>query len=79
MPIPDFLLSSFVLGSGRKELLAVSSLSDGDLLQVKSIGGFSKSADFAEKPGSPLTWRQNRELSGLNIGTLGIFYECLQR
>lgn len=30
-------------------------------------------------PGAPLTWRQDRALSGLNIMSLGIWYETLMR
>lgn len=42
------------------------------------MGGFG-GAEFAEKQGSPLTWRTNIDYSGLNISTMGIFYEALQR
>lgn len=47
-------------------------------LQVKSVGGLGGPA-FPELNGSPLTWRQDVDLSGLNIMTLGIYYEALQR
>ena len=44
------------------------------MLQVRAITG-----KFAEPSGSPLSWRQDMDLSGLNIMTLGIYYEALQR
>ena len=44
------------------------------MLQVRAVTG-----KFAESSGSPLTWRQDMDLSGLNIMTLGIYYEALQR
>lgn len=42
-----------------------------------SVRGVSRS--FPDAPGAPLHWRQNADLSGLNILTMGIFYEALQR
>ena len=44
------------------------------MLQVRAVTG-----KFAESSGSPLMWRQDMDLSGLNIMTLGIYYEALQR
>ncbi|KAL4420747.1 hypothetical protein ABPG75_010403 [Micractinium tetrahymenae] len=42
-----------------------------------TVRGVSRS--FPDAPGAPLHWRQNADLSGLNILTMGIFYEALQR
>ncbi len=42
-----------------------------------TVRGVSRS--FPDPAGAPLHWRQNADLSGLNILTMGIFYEALQR
>lgn len=42
-----------------------------------TVRGVSRS--FPDPVGAPLHWRQNADLSGLNILTMGIFYEALQR
>ena len=44
-------------------------------IQVRGVG----SGQFADRLGSPMTWRQNAEYSGLNVLTMGIFYEALER
>ena len=43
-------------------------------IQVRGVG----SGQFADRLGSPMTWRQNAEYSGLNVLTMGIFYEALE-
>lgn len=37
------------------------------------------SSQYPDPPGAPMHFRQNREYSGLNILTMGIFYEALVR
>lgn len=46
----------------------------GNLLAVRLVAGGTFLA-----PNAPLHWRQNREISGNNIMSLGIWYECLMR
>ena len=51
----------------------------GELLAVDvRVADLRAGASFVN-PGSPLTWRQDRSLSGLNIMTMGIWYECTLR
>ena len=38
-----------------------------------------QSGAFPQATGSTVTWRQDVDLSGLNVMKLGIFYEALQR
>jgi len=38
-----------------------------------------QSGTFPQATGSTMTWRQDVDLSGLNVMKLGIFYEALQR
>ena len=44
------------------------------MVQVRGQSGTAPQA-----PGSTMTWRQDVDLSGLNVMKLGIFYEALQR
>ena len=46
----------------------------GEILEIQ-VSGMAGSYD----PGSPITWRQRRELSGNNIMTMGIFNETVRR
>ena len=48
----------------------------GDLVNVKLHVGTG--SDFPD-PDQPLHWRQNRDLSGNNIMTMGIWYEAMMR
>ncbi|KAL0050422.1 hypothetical protein WJX82_010955 [Trebouxia sp. C0006] len=48
----------------------------GDLIYVEVRG---QSGTFPQATGSTMTWRQDVDLSGLNVMKLGIFYEALQR
>ncbi|KAA6429319.1 MAG: oxidoreductase [Trebouxia sp. A1-2] len=48
----------------------------GDLIYVEARG---QSGAFPQATGSTMTWRQDVDLSGLNVMKLGIFYEALQR
>ncbi|KAL4451339.1 hypothetical protein ABPG77_009411 [Micractinium sp. CCAP 211/92] len=56
-----------------------------DILRVGKLGALTYitvrgvSRSFPDPAGAPLHWRQNADLSGLNILTMGIFYEALQR
>ena len=43
-------------------------------IRVKGING-----NFPDPQGAPLTWRQDRKYSGLNILSMGIIYEALAR
>lgn len=47
----------------------------GDVLAVEIRAG----NDFAEPNGAPLHWRHDKDLSGLNIMSMGIWYEALMR
>ena len=47
----------------------------GDLLSIELRIGDGKFVDTE----SPMTWRQDRDLSGYNIMTMGIWYEALMR
>lgn len=47
----------------------------GDVLAVEIRAG----NDFVEKNGAPLHWRHDKDLSGLNIMSMGIWYEALMR
>lgn len=47
----------------------------GDLLEVRVVHTGGQSAD----PDAPMTWRQDKELSGQNILTMGIMHETIQR
>lgn len=55
-----------------KRLLAEDYLGDLLAIDVRSGGDFLN-------PGSPLHWRQDADLSGLNIMSLGIWYEAVMR
>ncbi|DBA94701.1 TPA: hypothetical protein ACH3X1_002262 [Trebouxia sp. C0004] len=48
----------------------------GDLIYVEVRG---QSGAFPQATGTTMTWRQDVDLSGLNVMKLGIFYEALQR
>ena len=61
------------LDSTVRQLLADGYL--GQLREVVAIGATDALAD----PATPLAWRQVRELSGLNMLTLGILHETLMR
>src|SRR3712207_4315619 len=51
----------------------------GELLAVDvRVADLRAGASFVNREG-PLTWRQDRSLSGLNIMTMGIWYECIMR
>src|SRR5690606_1182806 len=61
----------------RQDAVISQALSDGligDLVQVE-VSARSGQAD----PAAPITWRQSRELSGVNIMAMGIWYEALMR
>lgn len=47
----------------------------GDVLAVEIRAG----NDFVEENGAPLHWRHDKDLSGLNIMSMGIWYEALMR
>jgi predicted dehydrogenase len=47
----------------------------GDVLAVEIRAG----NDFVEQNGAPLHWRHDKDLSGLNIMSMGIWYEALMR
>ncbi|MBX3053410.1 MAG: Gfo/Idh/MocA family oxidoreductase [Caldilineaceae bacterium] len=47
----------------------------GDLLAVEIRAG----NEFVEEKGAPLHWRHDKDLSGLNIMSMGIWYEALMR
>ena len=53
-------------------------LNDGYLGDVLAIELLSSGGGFVESE-SPLHWRQDRDLSGYNILTMGIWYEALMR
>ncbi|MDI9549895.1 MAG: Gfo/Idh/MocA family oxidoreductase [Chloroflexota bacterium] len=55
-----------------KRLIAEGYLGDLLAIEVRAGGEFLN-------PDSPLHWRQNRDLSGLNIMSLGIWYEAVMR
>jgi predicted dehydrogenase len=51
----------------------------GDLLAVDiRVADFRPGGSFLDRE-APITWRQDRVLSGLNTMTLGIWYECAMR
>lgn len=51
----------------------------GDLLSVDiRVADFRAGNTFINRE-APLTWRQDRSLSGLNVMTMGIWYECALR
>lgn len=56
-----------------KELLAASEI--GELREICVTHTASQYAD----PATPLTWRQNFELSGYNVLSMGIYHEMVQR
>lgn len=53
-------------------------LADGFLGELREFFVRGMNADFAN-PARPLHWRQSRELSGINMLTLGILHETLTR
>jgi predicted dehydrogenase len=53
-------------------------IADGYLGEIYAISLTANASFFADIE-SPLHWRQDRELSGLNVLTLGIWYETLLR
>jgi len=55
-----------------KRLLREGFLGDLLAIEVRAGGAFLN-------PDTPLSWRQDSELSGLNVMSLGIWYEALQR
>jgi predicted dehydrogenase len=56
-----------------REMIAASKL--GDLLEVRVVHTGGQSAS----PDAPMTWRQDRSLSGNNVLTMGIMHEIVQR
>jgi predicted dehydrogenase len=54
-----------------------SLLAEGYLGELQAVE-LRASTGFVDRDG-PLTWRMDRDLSGVNIMTLGIWYECLMR
>jgi predicted dehydrogenase len=66
--------SPFTLGVDRtiQRLIAEGYLGDLLALEVRNGGGFLD-------PDAPLHWRQNADLSGLNVMSLGIWYEAIVR
>jgi predicted dehydrogenase len=66
--------SPFTLGVDRtiQRLIAEDYLGEPLAIEVRASTGFMDR-------GSPLNWRQDHELSGMNIMTLGIWYEALMR
>lgn len=53
-------------------------LGEGDLGSVISIDVLAHQAGFPD-PGKPMHWREDRSLSGLNVLSLGIWYEAIMR
>ena len=53
-------------------------IADGFLGDIYAVNLTANSPAFADLEG-PLHWRQDRELSGLNVLTMGIWYEILLR
>ena len=47
----------------------------GDLLEVRVV----HTGGQAASPNAPMTWRQERRLSGNNVLTMGIMHETVQR
>jgi predicted dehydrogenase len=54
-------------------------VTEGYLGEIVSVELHGNGTGFAEQPGAPLHWRQNRDLSGNNIMTMGIWYEAVMR
>ncbi len=69
VPSPDSLRANRTI----QRLLAEGWL--GDVLAVEIRSG----NDFVEENGAPLHWRHDKDLSGLNIMSMGIWYEALMR
>src|SRR5579883_1119497 len=63
---------TFAVDPTVTRLLAEGYLGELQSVDLRVSGGFLES-------GGPLHWRMDRDLSGLNIMTLGIWYECLLR
>ncbi|KAK9817028.1 hypothetical protein WJX72_008581 [[Myrmecia] bisecta] len=57
-----------------QDIINAGTLGDLTYIDVKGVGNA-----FPDPPGSPISWRQDIELSGFNILMMGIFYEPLQR
>ena len=51
----------------------------GKLGEITYINVRGVSQSFPDPPGSPLHWRHDKELSGLNVLWSGILYEALER
>ena len=68
--------SPFTLPFDRtiQRLVADGKLGDLVYIEVRHVG-----SAFADPYGAPLSWRQDINLSGNNVMTLGIFYEALRR
>ncbi len=64
---------TFKVDQTIKELVASGFLGDLLAMEVRVLD-----KNFADTQ-SPLTWRQDRQLSGYNTMTMGIWYECLMR
>lgn len=58
--------------------IIIEQISKGELGELLVINLKHSSPDFIN-PASPMTWRQNVELSGKNVMSLGIMYESLAR
>ncbi|MBM3214714.1 Gfo/Idh/MocA family oxidoreductase [Candidatus Poribacteria bacterium] len=56
-----------------RELLAAGAIGDAREIYVRGL------TDAGADPNAPVHWRHRRELSGLNVMTLGIDYEMLSR
>lgn len=54
-------------------------VAEGYLGEIVSVELHGNATAFAEQAGAPLHWRQNRDLSGNNIMTMGIWYEAVMR
>lgn len=57
-----------------QDIIRSGTLGDIVTIRVKAITG-----KFPDPQGAPLTWRQDRKYSGLNVLSMGIMYEALAR
>ncbi len=67
--------SPFMLGP---DAALYSAIREGMLGEIVAVDVSVRSGGFAEFD-SPMSWRQDREFSGLNVMGMGIFYEALMR
>jgi len=67
--------SPFMLGP---DAALYSAIEEGKLGDIVAVDVSSRSGQFAEFD-QPMSWRQDRGFSGLNVMGMGIFYEALMR